>query len=80
MRREQGIEPLVAVGLAAATGFDDAVGVEHERGACRKLLAQLFVALTGVDSEGEPARLESRDLAARPDEPRPRVVAGSTVR
>src|SRR5204863_6559521 len=36
-RREQRVEPLLAVELAFATGFNDAVGVDHESAAPGKL-------------------------------------------
>ena len=75
---EQGVEPLIAVGLPVPPGLDHAVRVEDERTSSGKLLAQLVVALPGVDSEREPAGLESGDVAGRRDKTRP-GVAGATA-
>src|SRR3954452_15253887 len=56
--REQRVETVVAVELAVPAGLDDAVGVEDERGAERKLGVGLGVLLAAVDPEHEAVRLE----------------------
>src|SRR5579859_4552486 len=49
VRREQRVEPLVAVELAVAPRFDDAVGEEDERRAGRQLDPSLRILLPRLD-------------------------------
>src|SRR5436190_11804397 len=68
--REQCVETVVAIQLAVPTGLDDAVGVEDERGAERKLGVGLRVLLAAVDPEHEAVRLERLRRPVREDDPR----------
>src|SRR5204863_4588803 len=74
-----GVEPLDPVQLLASPRLDDAVGVHDDARAPRHRLAELVVALPGLDPECEPSRLEPANASIREEDAR-RRMAGARAR